>query len=72
MWWQYSDEYYEELLRDRQRKIDAALEEMPKHTNYYRRLPYDLQERILRDAGLLDMPPRGEWIRPHTSREFYG
>jgi len=64
-WHKYSKEYYDKMLRERDKKIALAL-------NQTRSLPRELQERILNEAGVFDMPPRGEWLRPHTSREFYG
>jgi hypothetical protein len=78
-WWPYSEKRYQqnvrryqEQLNERQDRINAAMEET---SGGFQRLPFELQRRILREAGLYDMPPRpsrGEWIRPHTSREFYG
>ena len=63
---------YQEQLNERHERINVALEET---SGGFQRLPFELQRRILREAGLYDMPPRparGEWLRPHTSREFYG
>ena len=62
---EYNEKYYKHLLEQRRQRIDAALRST-------RSLPRDVQYRILDEAGLWDMPARGEWIRPHTSREFYG
>ena len=61
----YSDEYYEKMLRLRDKKIALAL-------NHTRSLPRDLQERILSEAGLFDMPARGRYLEPIPPHQFYG
>jgi hypothetical protein len=56
-WHNYSPEYYRRLLERRERAIAAALSSL-------RGLPRDIQERILRQSGLSDMPEEGYWSEP--------
>jgi len=74
-WFSYSEKRYQENVRRYQEQLNERQERINAALNETDRLPFELQRRILREAGLYDMPPlpsRGEWLRPHTSREFYG
>ena len=57
----YSDDYYKVLLSRRQRKIAAALSTM-------RNLPRDMQEKILRESGVYDMPDKGYYLPDYTGK----
>jgi len=61
----YTDERYKQLLNERNKKIALAL-------NQTRSLPRDLQERIISEAGLFDMPPRGYYIPDYTHQHVSG
>ena len=61
----YSKKHYDRLLYERQQRIYAALEET---SGGFQRIPYDLQERILREAGLYDMPARGYYVPDYTGK----
>ena len=61
----YSEDYYKHLLEKRRQRIDAALRST-------RSLPRDVQERILDEAGLWDMPARGRYVQPIPPSQFYG
>ena len=68
-WKKYSKKEYDRLLDERQQRIYAALEET---SGGFQRLPYHLQERILREAGLYDMPARGFYVPDYTGKPgFY-
>ena len=61
----YSDDYYNVLLARRERKIAAALSTM-------RNLPRDMQERILRESGVYDMPKKGYYSSEREYKRDWG
>ena len=53
------------LLAKRRRAIAAALSSM-------RDLPRDIQNRILRESGLYDMPAKGYYLDDYTAEHTAG